>query len=210
MPKFGIHVDNFGASWRDGRAFVALISALNPGKQIATTILMLTLWFIFSLYEFFVKMILSNRIKYCWGGLLGVWIHGNMSTVSRKKIVCKCFSVEMCWCADRKQNNFAHMNEVNFFLLTDKPNIIHLILICLANKLHLFTLNWNMYRKLKMHLWSAKNFVSWIVYTDLNLKFSWQTVSSLLHYKYRGLIIYLSNKLKMSSMDKYNLGPFEK
>jgi nesprin-1 len=29
-PKFGIHVDNFGASWRDGRAFVALISALNP------------------------------------------------------------------------------------------------------------------------------------------------------------------------------------
>ena len=32
-PKFGIHVDNFGASWRDGRAFVALISALNPGKQ---------------------------------------------------------------------------------------------------------------------------------------------------------------------------------
>ena len=31
-PKFGIHVDNFGASWRDGRAFVALISALNPGK----------------------------------------------------------------------------------------------------------------------------------------------------------------------------------
>ena len=32
------------------------------------------------------------------------------------------------------------MNEVNFFLLTDKPNIIHLILICLANKLHLFTL----------------------------------------------------------------------
>ena len=35
-PKFGIHVDNFGASWRDGRAFVALISALNPGKQTAT------------------------------------------------------------------------------------------------------------------------------------------------------------------------------
>ena len=35
-PKFGIHVDNFGASWRDGRAFVALISALNPGKQIGS------------------------------------------------------------------------------------------------------------------------------------------------------------------------------
>ena len=112
-----------------------------------------------------------------------------------KKNVCKCFSVEMCCCADRKQNNFAHMNEVNFFLLTDKPNIIHLILICLANKLHLFTLNWNMYRKLKMHLWSAKNFVSWIVYTDLNLKFSWQTVSSLVHYKYSGLIIYLLSLL---------------
>ena len=30
-PKFGIHVENFGSSWRDGRAFVALISALNPG-----------------------------------------------------------------------------------------------------------------------------------------------------------------------------------
>lgn len=32
-PKFGIHVENFGSSWRDGRAFVALISALNPGLQ---------------------------------------------------------------------------------------------------------------------------------------------------------------------------------
>ena len=32
-PKFGIHVENFGSSWRDGRAFVALISALNPGKS---------------------------------------------------------------------------------------------------------------------------------------------------------------------------------
>ena len=32
-PKFGIQVDNFGASWRDGRAFVALISALNPGMN---------------------------------------------------------------------------------------------------------------------------------------------------------------------------------
>ena len=31
-PRFGIHVENFGSSWRDGRAFVALISALNPGK----------------------------------------------------------------------------------------------------------------------------------------------------------------------------------
>ena len=31
-PKFGIHVENFGSSWRDGRAFVALISALNPGN----------------------------------------------------------------------------------------------------------------------------------------------------------------------------------
>jgi len=29
-PRFGIHVENFGSSWRDGRAFVALISALNP------------------------------------------------------------------------------------------------------------------------------------------------------------------------------------
>ena len=33
-PKFGIHVENFGSSWRDGRAFVALISALNPGKYV--------------------------------------------------------------------------------------------------------------------------------------------------------------------------------
>ena len=30
-PRFGIQVENFGFSWRDGRAFVALISALNPG-----------------------------------------------------------------------------------------------------------------------------------------------------------------------------------
>ena len=47
-PKFGIHVDNFGASWRDGRAFVALISALNPGKQL----LVLLLFQVFSVANF--------------------------------------------------------------------------------------------------------------------------------------------------------------
>ena len=31
--QYGIPIDNFGVSWRDGRAFLALLSSISPGRS---------------------------------------------------------------------------------------------------------------------------------------------------------------------------------
>ena len=63
-PRFGIHVENFGSSWRDGRAFVALISALNPGKYKILISTPVFVYRVFHLRMCFIKGLKMSENQY--------------------------------------------------------------------------------------------------------------------------------------------------